>query len=193
MSIKHAILGLLHYSDMHGYRIKGHLERNFGHMWSINYGQIYPNLKKLEQEGLVAQGEVVQGKGLPDRKLYSITPQGREAFARWLESSPERTLLLRDPFLLRFVFTGFGTKQRALELLDRQVALYEEQLGRRRESQQRWRRQGVYVRLTGELGVELNEMYLQWLRRAREEVSALPEKDFSVDPAAREEQALSAP
>ena len=46
--IKYAILGLLHYTDMHGYRIKEHLERNFGHMWSINYGQIYPNLKQLE-------------------------------------------------------------------------------------------------------------------------------------------------
>ena len=47
MSIKYAILGLLHYSDMHGYRIKAHIEKNFGHMWSINFGQIYPSLKQL--------------------------------------------------------------------------------------------------------------------------------------------------
>ncbi len=193
MSIKYAILGLLHYTDMHGYRIKGHLEQNFGHMWSINYGQIYPNLKKMEEEGLVSKGEVVQGKGLPDRKLYSITPEGREAFSRWLESSPERTMLLRDPFLLRFVFTGFGTKQRALELIDEQVALYKNQLERRQENQKRWRRQGAYVRLTGELGVELNEMYLQWLKRAREEISEMPEKEFSLDPAGLEDRISPAP
>jgi PadR family transcriptional regulator, regulatory protein AphA len=183
MSIKYAILGLLHYNDMHGYRIKGHLERNFGHMWSINYGQIYPNLKKMEEEGLVSRGEVVPGKGLPDRKLYSVTPAGREAFSRWLESSPERAMLLRDPFLLRFVFTGFGTRKRALELIDEQVDLYERQLGRRQENQKRWQSQGDFVRLTGELGVELNEMYLHWLKRAREEISEMPEKEFSVDPA----------
>ena len=53
MSIKYAILGLLNYSDMHGYRIKEHIEKNFSHMWSINFGQIYPSLKELKDEGLV--------------------------------------------------------------------------------------------------------------------------------------------
>jgi hypothetical protein len=91
------------------------------------------------------------------------------------------------------VFTGFGTKQRALELIDEQVDLYERQLERRSENQKRWRRQGVYVRLTGELGVELNEMYLQWLRRAREEIAEMPEKAFSVDPAGLEDQISPAP
>ena len=192
MSVKYAILGLLHYKDMHGYRIKTHLERNFGHMWSINYGQIYPNLKKMEEEGLVCRGEVVHSAGAPDRKLYGITSEGKEAFTRWLESSPERNMLLRDPFLLRFVFIGFSTKERALELIDEQVERYEEQMGRRRENLKRWHRQGAYVRLTGELGVELNEMYLQWLKRARAEVSNMSEQEFSVDPAGLLEQ-LSLP
>ncbi|MBN2077576.1 MAG: PadR family transcriptional regulator, partial [Spirochaetes bacterium] len=38
---------------MHGYQIKTHIERNFGHMWSINFGQVYPSLKSLEKEGLI--------------------------------------------------------------------------------------------------------------------------------------------
>jgi DNA-binding PadR family transcriptional regulator len=45
MSVRYAILGLLHYRNMHGYEIKRHIERHFGHMWTINYGQIYPNLR----------------------------------------------------------------------------------------------------------------------------------------------------
>ena len=60
MSVRHAILGLLHYQDMHGYRIKRHMEEHFGHMWSINYGQIYPNLKKMEEEGLLTKQEVAR-------------------------------------------------------------------------------------------------------------------------------------
>ena len=60
MSVKYAILGLLHYRDMHGYRIKRHIEQHFGHMWSINYGQIYPNLKRLEEEGLGSDVRVSQ-------------------------------------------------------------------------------------------------------------------------------------
>ena len=57
MGLKHSILGLLNYKPMHGYRLKEHLERNFGHMWSINYGQIYPNLKKMHNDGLITMNE----------------------------------------------------------------------------------------------------------------------------------------
>ncbi len=171
MSVRHAILGLLHYQDMHGYRIKRHMEQHFGHMWSINYGQIYPNLRKMEEEGLVTKQEVSRSGG-PSRKLYSITPAGKEAFAEWLVSDPQGTMLLRDPFLLRFVFFGFGSKDRALEMVDGQIDLYESQLEQRRQNMRRWRREGIYVRQMGELGLLLNEMILQWLKRSRKEIAA---------------------
>lgn len=171
MSIKHSILGLLHYEDMHGYRIKEHVERNFGHMWSINYGQIYQNLKKMEEDGLVEMVEVAPSEnGGPLKKLYSITEKGRDEFERWLSSSPERQMLLRDPFLTRFVFFGFGDSERSLEIIEEQILSYEEQLESRRANVDRWRRHGVYVSLISELGVSFNEMYLEWLKRAREEV-----------------------
>ncbi len=179
MSVKYAILGLLHYQDMHGYRIKRHIEQHFGHMWSINYGQIYPNLKKMEDEGLVTKQEVAR-PGTPARKLYSITPAGKEAFSRWLESDPQGTMLLRDPFLLRFVFFGFGSKELALGQLDEQIRSYEKQLEKRRENVRKWRRQGLYVRQMGELGLLLNEMMLEWLRRSRREIAASSEEEVAV-------------
>jgi DNA-binding PadR family transcriptional regulator len=151
---------------MHGYRIKRHIEQHFGHMWSINYGQIYPNLKKMEDEGLVTKKEVAR-TGTPARKLYSLTEAGKEAFAEWLASDPQGTMLLRDPFLLRFVFFGFGTKERALDQVDEQIRSYEAQLEKRRENMLRWQRQGIYVQQMGELGLLLNEMILQWLKRSR--------------------------
>jgi DNA-binding PadR family transcriptional regulator len=155
---------------MHGYRIKQHMEQHFGHMWSINYGQIYPNLKKMEEEGLVTKEEVVRS-GTPSRKLYSITPAGKEVFSRWLVSDPHGTMLLRDPFLLRFVFFGFGSKNRTLGLVDEQIRSYETQLEKRRENMRRWQRQGIYVRQMGELGLLLNEMILEWLKRSRKEIA----------------------
>jgi DNA-binding PadR family transcriptional regulator len=173
MAIKYTILGLLQYKDMHGYRIKEHIERNFGHMWSINYGQIYPNLKKLEEEGLITMKEVVQNdeKG-PPRKLYSITQKGREEFVRWLESSPEKSMILRDPFLMRFVFFGFGDPERALEQIDEQIAVYQEQLGRRQANLQRWKNSSIFVNLIAELGTDMNQMILDWLEKARKELVA---------------------
>jgi len=171
MSIRYAILGLLHYTDMHGYRIKEHIEKNFGHMWSINFGQIYPNLKELNEEGLITMLEPVPSDdGGPHKKLYSITEKGKEDFVRWLGESPERPMLLRDPFLLKFAFFGFGDDARALELIDEQIEMYQDQLGRRLDNISRWDRQGIYVRLVAELGVTQNEMYLQWLQHARGEI-----------------------
>jgi DNA-binding PadR family transcriptional regulator len=32
---------------MHGYRIEAHVERNFDNTFSIDYGQIYPSLKRI--------------------------------------------------------------------------------------------------------------------------------------------------
>lgn len=172
MAVKYAILGLLHYKNMHGYRIKKHIERNFGHMWTINYGQIFKSLREMEAEGLVAMEEIVPSEdGGPHKKLYSITPKGKEEFARWLESFPEKGMLIRDPFLLRFVFFEFGDSGKALEIIEEQIRVYEKQLERRRENLARWQHQNIYVRLIAELGLQFNELYLEWLRRAGEEIS----------------------
>ncbi len=173
MSLKYSILGLLHYKSMHGYKIKKHIESHFGHMWTINYGQIYPNLKKLQEEGLVFVELTEPGAKGPNRKLYSITLKGREAFTEWLAGAPENQMLLRDPFLMRFVFFGFGDKKRSLELIDEQIVIYQKQLKQRRMNLERWQEHGDYVRMISELGVNLNEMFLKWLKKSRVEIIGL--------------------
>ncbi len=171
MSLKYAILGLLHYEDMHGYRLKEHIEKNFGHMWSVNFGQIYPNLKKLEQEGLVTMGESVQnGQKGPPKKLYSLTDKGRKAFDDWLSESPEKSMLLRDPFLMRFVFYGFGDKARALEILDDQIRSWQTQLTIRMQNQEKWHTKDIFVTQVADLGVQMNQMFLDWLKETRQKL-----------------------
>jgi DNA-binding PadR family transcriptional regulator len=171
MSVKYAILGLLHYKDMHGYRIKEVIENEFGFMWSINYGQIYPNLKQLEMEGLVTKVDVAQ-KNVPDKKLYSITKKGEEAFAEWLSTAPERGMLIRDPFLLKFIFFSFSNNERALEIIDEQIRIYAADLSSRRHRYDHKQHETVHVRLMRELGISLNEMMLAWLERAKAEIEA---------------------
>lgn len=172
MAIRYSILGLLHYKDMHGYQIKKHIEGNFGHMWTVNYGQIYPNLKSLLDDGLVTMKEESNGGKGPSRKRYSITDKGRQAFTDWLAESPERPMLLRDPFLMRFVFFGFGDPDRAVALLDEQIEHWEKQLQQREKNMARWRSHDVYVRMMAELGISQNRMFLEWLHQARQEILA---------------------
>ncbi|MFH1135841.1 MAG: helix-turn-helix transcriptional regulator [Pseudomonadota bacterium] len=181
MAIKYSILGLLHYKDMHGYKIKKHIERHFGHMWSINYGQIYPNLKALLDEGLaVVREDSRNGDKGPPRKLYSITPKGREEFKAWLEGPPERPMLLRDPFLMRFVFFGFGDAEKALKTIDQQIILYEEQLNDRVEYLKKWDKLETPVRLMAELGITFNRMFLDWLSNSRTALASAERLDGSA-------------
>ena len=171
MAIRHAILGLLHYRPMHGYKIKAQIEQNFGHVWSINYGQIYPNLKSLLDEGLISMTEENRvGMRGPSRKLYSITDKGRKAFSRWIMEPPDKNMTLRDPFLMKFVFFGFGDRRRAVEMIDDQIRLYTEQLTSRKEKFKKLKNLEIHVRLISEMGIELNEAFLAWLKRAREEI-----------------------
>lgn len=181
MSVKYAILGLLHYKEMHGYQIKDHIEKNFGYMWSVNFGQIYQTLKALEEEKLITLAELAPSDGGgPHKKTYSITPGGKEEFSRWLADSPERQMLLRDPFLMRFIFFGFGEKGDALRIIDEQIRMYAEQLEYRSQNYPRWEKRGMYVRMIADLGFNFNEMYLAWLRKAREEISLSDDENATL-------------
>lgn len=174
MSIKYAILGLLQYKDLHGYRIKKLIERDFGFMWTVNYGQIYPALKGMLDEGLVTM-KVVEKSDSPNRKLYSITERGRRDFLSWLEAEPERRLFIRDPFLLRFPFFASTDAERVLAGIDEQIGFYGRQLALRKKFIDNRRRGDLYVRLATDLGIRFNEMILGWLGDAREEiVKSLP-------------------
>ncbi|MDP8221781.1 MAG: PadR family transcriptional regulator [Candidatus Lernaella stagnicola] len=169
MSIKYAILGLLQFKEMHGYRIKKLIERDFGFMWTVNYGQIYPALKSMLEDKWVTMSVEAKSNS-PDRKLYSITEKGRQEFLSWLGAEPERRLFVRDPFLLRFTFFDLGDKVRALEMIDGQIEFYETQLALRKAFTAERQRRDIYVRLATELGIRFNEMFLDWLRHARGEI-----------------------
>ena len=71
--MNYAVLGLLHYKNLHGYRIRELIERQFDNMWTINPEDLL-SAEKLEEEGLIIMVEVYQNedKG-PHRKMYAIT------------------------------------------------------------------------------------------------------------------------
>lgn len=189
MGVKYAILGLLHYGDMHGYRIKELLERDFGYMWTVNFGQIYPALSEMRKDGLVTMARVEQANA-PDKKLYSITPEGRAEFQKWLSSAPERNLTIRDPFLLRFTFFGFGDSAHSLDMIDEQIKIYEDQLEARKAHLPIRTRGNNYARLLTELGLGLNETMLEWLRHAKTELAE--EAEFEVTKPANAASATAA-
>jgi PadR family transcriptional regulator AphA len=85
---RYAVLGMLSMGLKTGYAMKKHVEGNLGHYWSESYGQIYPILRRLVDEGLATCKEEKR-EGKPQRNLYAITRSGTKELREWLEVPPE--------------------------------------------------------------------------------------------------------
>src|ERR1700691_4128902 len=101
-SSSEVLLGLLTIEPMSGYDLGQMIRVSIGHFWNESYGQIYPNLKKLEAQELVT-AKTERQKGKPDRNIYSITPKGRERVALWLALPPQPEVP-RNEMLLKLFF-----------------------------------------------------------------------------------------
>ena len=79
-TLGYALLGLLAREQLSGYDLAQKLKMPVGFFWTARHSQIYPELARLEREGLVTFHEVPQ-RGKPDKKIYSLTEAGREEVA----------------------------------------------------------------------------------------------------------------
>jgi len=87
MSLRHAVLGLLSLSPSTGYELTQRFDRSLSNAWHASHSQIYPELSKLEAEGMV---EVV-AEGARRSRTWAATDAGREELRRWLvEAEPVR-------------------------------------------------------------------------------------------------------
>jgi DNA-binding PadR family transcriptional regulator len=109
-----AVLGLLAQRPRSGYDIKNAVDRTIRHFWAASYGQIYPELKRLEQAGWIAGADAANGGRA--RREYRITTAGRRALADWLHGEETR-IELRDESLLRLFFADQLPIDDALGLL----------------------------------------------------------------------------
>ena len=88
------VLQVLHDGPAHGYDIARAVERTTKGCCSPSEGALYPTLKEFEQGGyLTSATEVVSGR---ERKVYTLTERGREAFRVGLGAWMDATTVLMD-------------------------------------------------------------------------------------------------
>ncbi|MBP2032107.1 DNA-binding PadR family transcriptional regulator [Clostridium algifaecis] len=126
MSTEHAILGLLNQRPMHGYEIKKEFEKSVSYIWSINIGQLYTLLKKMEKENKIVK-KVVPQENKPDKLVYKIADKGRITLQKWL-SEPVVMRQTKDEFYLKMMFLTQTKKEDAKKYIDKQVDIIEKQL-----------------------------------------------------------------
>jgi DNA-binding PadR family transcriptional regulator len=96
-----AVLGLLANRPRSGYEIKRTVDLGIRHFWAASYGQIYPELRRLEADGWI-EGEDAP-RGSRSRRVFRLTDAGRTALVDWLHGTETR-IELRDESLLRLFF-----------------------------------------------------------------------------------------
>lgn len=127
MSLRFAILGLLSRESLTGYDLTKRFDTTIGFFWSAKHSQIYPELAALTKEGLVTF-EVVTQTSKPNKKVYTITDQGREFLARWV-GEPRDKRTVKDPLLLRTWALGALDPALVLPHLREALADYEKRIG----------------------------------------------------------------
>lgn len=99
---QYVILGLLTEQPLSGYDIKKIIDIRFKFFWNESYGQIYPELKQLIENGYIKTVSNEQDRG---KQLYQITDSGFEHLKKWLEVKPD-TETMRLEILLKRYFGG---------------------------------------------------------------------------------------
>jgi PadR family transcriptional regulator AphA len=110
----YVILGFVRNEPRSGYEIKAVVDNSTRFFWAASYGQIYPELKRLAEAGLITGSDSPTGGR--KRTIYEITADGEEELRAWLRQDPE-TFEMRDEGLLKLFFADALPREEALAIL----------------------------------------------------------------------------
>ena len=158
----YVILGMLGLGARTGYDVKGIVDKSTRFFWAASYGQIYPELRRLERAGLVEGTSAPTGAR--KRKEYRLTEAGREELVRWL-SAPARMPELRDESLLKLFFADALPLEEAPELLRERRQSHEQFLAILHEIEALPGEDPPFVSLVLQYGIAYAEFNVEWCKQ----------------------------
>ncbi|MFD3510716.1 PadR family transcriptional regulator [Nocardia sp. NPDC058666] len=177
-----AILGLLLDAPMHGYELRKRLTGLLGAFRAFSYGSLYPTLRRMQSDGLIAEELPDGALARRARRVYRLTPVGRERFSELLaDTGPQN--YTDDGFGVHLAFFSRTPAEARMRILE----------GRRRQVEER--REGLreaikkasgsldrYTKQLHQLGLESSEREVRWLNEliaAEQSTKAAPQKEGS--------------
>jgi DNA-binding PadR family transcriptional regulator len=103
LSPQPALLGFLMTGPKHGYELHQEFSQKLGRVWHLGRSKLYAQLKQLEKVDWVTRQTEPQ-TNRPPRKMYQLTPGGRQAFLDWLRQPTPKLRRIRIEFLARIFF-----------------------------------------------------------------------------------------
>ena len=178
MSLSHAILGFLNWKPLTGYDLKVNcFDTSVVYFWPADQAQIYRTLDKLTEQGFI-ESTIEYQEDRPNRKVYSITEVGRADLRQWLATSLPLPIH-REPFLVQLFFGDQLTNEMLIRMLENQLAQHREQLATFQQiplppvNTPGMTRRLILERLTLDMGINSEEMYIKWLEDSIEVVRHL--------------------
>lgn len=128
MSLRHALLGLLDAEPMSGYSLAKHFDHSAAYVWHAPHSQIYPELRRMETDGLIAGTDENRGdRG--KKRIYRLTDSGRAELRRWVtEVAPAGPV--RDAAYLKATFFEYGDFASARSQFQAHLVHHEQQVHR---------------------------------------------------------------
>ena len=166
-----AVLALLGIEGEHsGYDLLKRVAKAIGFVWAPARSQLYAVLPRLVEAGL-AEGRRVEQETRPAKQLYSVTQEGREAVAAWLDDVGAED----DAFALKLFVGGLAGAETAIRRVEQFRADMEERLAVLRAIEPTNSRRGhdAYHYFLLRLGIDRAELQLRWADWVLEELARM--------------------
>ncbi|GAA4587089.1 DNA-binding PadR family transcriptional regulator [Actinoplanes octamycinicus] len=173
MSLRIALLGMLAAGGpTSGYDLAKKFDGSLSHVWPARHSQIYPELAKLAADGHAT----VRDEGSRGRKLYELTPAGRDFLDEWLRSA-DPAPKVRSESSLRLFLLPLLPPEVAVPLLRAEASRYAEQarvLAAERDARQPPDTPGRNGWYAADLGVRNFTAIRDWATATADHIEALP-------------------
>ena len=169
------ILGMLALGARTGYDVKRVIDLSTKFFWNASYGQIYPELHRLEERGLVVAK--ADPKGGRQRTSYTLTAAGRKALRHWLRDHDQMAFETRDEGLLKLFFGDLQSRDDVVATLRNKQLFCERALGLFRQIEPEARTgfftdEQLYPYLALTYGIEQLEWMRDWCERTARRIEA---------------------
>jgi len=167
LPLEQALLGFLMDGLMHGYDLHRRVEDELGRIWYMGISNVYGALKRLERAGQV-ESTLSPQESRPPRKVYRITPAGRESFLDWIQQPVPTMRDMRVEFPAKLYFFHALGLEGARELIAAQETVCRERIERLERSAAQCGPHD-FDRLVFDFRRRQVGAILEWLKSCREE------------------------
>ena len=123
-TLRYILLGLLSKKKMTGYELNQSFKNEIGEFWQAKHSQIYPELAKMEEQGIIQHQVEITGEKL-EKKVYELTEEGKEQLAEWIHTPTNELPVNRDEFVLKLYFVKDVNDPAIVEINQQQRHLHD--------------------------------------------------------------------